>query len=291
MNLVSAHLPAPFIVGVGRSGTTLLRLMLDAHPDLAIPPETHFLHRLHIGEQTNADAFLEILTSAHTWSDFHLEKQLLAEQLALLAPFNLAEAIRVFFRQYANREGKARWGDKTPYYAECMPHIHGLLPEARFIHLIRDGRDVALSYRDKWFGPGKNLRDAARFWRDRIEHARQQAQSLPDGAYLEIRYEDLVRAPEASLRQIGEPLQLEFHPAMLDYHQGASRRLSEIQDHRDSSGLITVPRDQHLAIHQNTLRPPDPALLEKWQRELTPEENALFTQEAGDLLQQLGYPT
>lgn len=277
----------PFVVGVGRSGTTLLRLMLDAHPELAIPPETHFLHRLHPETQREAAGFMATLMQTHTWADFRLEPDALTA--ALPTPFDLPDAIRAFYRLYARRRGKPRWGDKTPYYAECMTHVHALLPEARFIHLVRDGRDVALSYRDKWFGPGKDIRAAARFWRGRIERVRAQARELPARDYLEIRYEDLVREPRFTLERIVAHCDLAFDPAMLDYHRTAASRLDEIQDHRNGEGDVAVPRGRHLAIHRHTVNPPDPAQIDKWRQTLSVAERATFGEEAGDLLLDLGY--
>jgi hypothetical protein len=279
----------PCVVGVGRSGTTLMRLMLDAHPELAIPPETHFLHLMHRHEQQDAAAFLRTLTGVHTWADFHVDALTLGQELARSGSFDLANAIRTFYWLYAERQGKPRFGDKTPYNAECMDHIHGLLPEARFIHIIRDGRDVALSYRDKWFGPGQDLEKAIRFWSDRIRHAREQAQHLPDNVYLEVRYEDLIMSAEDTLKKICRFVDLPFNPHMLRYYETASQRLEEIQDHRNQSGQVIVPRSQHLSIHVNTHRPPDPNQIEKWRSGLTPDEQEFYWKRAGDLLTELGY--
>src|SRR4029434_6926754 len=137
---------APFIVGVPRSGTTLLRIMLDAHPQLAIPPETGFLSRLvrlpwlwaaGLGRRR----LLTIITRAESWPDFHLDAHALAEALDAVKPFTLADGLRAFYRLYAARFNKSLWGDKTPLYGRHAYSIARLLPEARFIHLIRDGRD------------------------------------------------------------------------------------------------------------------------------------------------------
>lgn len=285
----AAPAPMPFIVGVGRSGTTLMRLMLDAHPELAIPPETHFLHRMHIDQLKDPQSFVSSLKSTHTWPDFHLSAEQLLAEVAALTSFDLSQAIRMFYRLYAKHQGKPRWGDKTPYNAECMDHIYRLLPEARFIHLIRDGRDVALSYRDKWFGPGQDLAGAIEFWSGRILRARVQARLLPRHVVLELRYEDLVQAPEDALKRVCQFIDLPFDSRMLTYFQTASERLAEIQDHHGLNGELIVPRERHLAIHVNTHRPPDPGQIEKWRTGLSPEEQTFFWQQAGSLLSELGY--
>ena len=112
--------PAPFIVGVGRSGTTLLRLMLDAHPELAIPPETHFVPQIiAASSQPNLQGVegavtpsevLELITSGRHWGDFGLEEEALRERLEAAAPLDAASAIRSFFELYAERHAKTRWG-------------------------------------------------------------------------------------------------------------------------------------------------------------------------------------
>jgi hypothetical protein len=155
----AVHAPFPCIVGVPRSGTTLLRLMLDAHPQFAIPPETGFLPR---AARLSPPLFLrtrlfDLLThfprSAPNWADFHMDASEFQQALWQIRPFTVAEGVRAFYRLYAQHHRKTRSGDKTPLYALEMPAIRRLLPEARFIHVIRDGRDVALSLRKTWFTP------------------------------------------------------------------------------------------------------------------------------------------
>lgn len=158
--------PAPSIVGTGRCGTTLLRLMLDAHPDLAISPETHFIPHVaaaRAGSPNPAVTFIKAVVGSRTWGDLHLDSQALGEAVRRLEPFTVGEALRLIYRLYAACFGKARWGDKTPIYFSQMSLIHRLLPEARFVHIIRDGRDVALSHSGLWFGP-RLEEDPATWW-------------------------------------------------------------------------------------------------------------------------------
>ncbi|MTW22661.1 sulfotransferase family protein [Allochromatium palmeri] len=281
--------PAPFVIGLGRSGTTLLRLMLDAHSHLAIPAETHFIPFLLAEPPRDGAECVARLRAMPNWGDFDLSGTGFETRLRALEPFTLATAVRLFFASYAARQGKPRWGDKTPPYVEQVAAIGALLPEAHFVHLVRDGRDVALSYRDKWFGPGADLVAAARLWRGRILEARAQATRLEPGRYLELKFEDLIAAPERKLRQVCAFLDLPFEPGMLDYHQRAESRLSELGDRRDTEGRVAVPRAQRLSIHANTTRPPDPAQSGKWRTGLTAAEVALFEREAGDVLTALGY--
>ena len=223
--------PAPFVVGVGRSGTTLLRMMLDAHPELAIPPETHFapglIERAHEG--AGADALVDEIVGARGWADFGIQAERLRERVTALEEGGAATVLRAFYGLCAEREGKRRWGDKTPIYVRSMRPIGGELPEARFVHLIRDGRDVVLSRRARGMGAGKPIADTADRWRRRIEEARTQARRLR-GRYLELRYEDLVTRPEPQLRRVCELIELDYDAAMLDYHERAGERLAELGD-------------------------------------------------------------
>ena len=290
-NLISTQAPAPFIVGVGRSGTTLLRLMLDAHPELAIPGETHFLAEfvaLDSNELTR-DRFFRTVTEAQTWPNLALDKAALREALDKVEPFSASEATRVFYRLYARLFGKERWGDKTPTYRGLMVSIQGLLPEARFIHLVRDGRDAALSYRGLWFGPGDDIEAQARFWVDQVSLARAQALELQH--YLEIKYEMLIGDPETTLRSICSYLQLSYHPRMLDYYKLAPARLAEFKRPFGPSGKTLPDIKRFLAIHDFTRLPPDPGRIGRWRTEMPEEQQRSYEAIGGRLLRELGYET
>jgi hypothetical protein len=285
-------LAPPFVVGVARSGTTLLRMMLDAHPQLAIPHETHFLPEVvPTWDGYPPDplaAAVNLLRQRDGFAHLGLDPDLLLATCREHAVDNPGDLVRTMYRLYAQRHGKPRWGDKTPPYLESMPEVVELLPEARFIHVIRDGRDVAVSLRNAWFGP-TTIADAARCWRDAITAGRAAAASL--GSYREIRYEHLVRDPSRELGRICEYLDLRFSPRMLEYHRSAAERLSEIAQplvyERDR---VTASVEMRRAVHVATTHPPDPRRIGAWRSELTPAELEEFSEIAGPLLAELGYP-
>jgi hypothetical protein len=291
--------PAPFIVGVGRSGTTLLRLMLDSHPDLTIPPETHFVPAL-IRECERWRATPEKLLKALVnhpepgWKDLALDEDELLGRWRQIDPLKTSDAVRAVYEAYAEREGKPRWGDKTPRYVRKMGRIHRALPEARFIHLIRDGRDVALSTRrrmERWNRPkAVEVETVAKRWRSRILKARISGNRLGDH-YLEMRYETLVREPEAALRRVCELIELEFDPVMLSYHERAAERLEEINRDLDAKDGAIRPAAERLEAHAMTLKPPSAERLDVWRREMDEAEVRAFEHVAGDLLADLGYET
>jgi Sulfotransferase family len=282
--------PAPFVVGVGRSGTTLLRMMLDAHPALTIPPETHFVPTLiDRGKAgTGAEELVDEIVSARAWADFGLDAERLRSRIAVLERPDAAAVLRAFYGLCAEREGKRRWGDKTPIYVRHMRVIGGELGEARFVHLIRDGRDVALSRRRRGMGAEKPLADTAARWRRRIEEARRQARRLR-GRYLELRYEDLVGAPEPGLRRICELIELDYDPAMLDYHLNAGDRLAELGDLPATGRRGERAGEERRASHALAAQPPNSARTGAWREQMSAAEHAEFEAVAGDLLAELGY--
>jgi Sulfotransferase family len=288
--------PAPFVVGAARSGTTLLRLMLDAHPELAVPPETHFLPELVKASKApgaTAEGLADLVVTHRRWSDFGLDPDDLRRRFARLRPFAVGDAIRAFYAAYAERQGKPRWGDKTPAYARRMRLIERHLPEAHFVHLMRDGRDVRLSQIS--FGsdpprPGKH----ARRWKRRIRSTRRDGAQVDH--YLEVRYEDLVTEPERHLRRICDFVELDFDSAMLAYHQEADARLREMA--RDlPAGEELLPdqsrraetSEERLAMHALTREPPRADRVERWREAMSDADRAEFERVAGDLLHDLGY--
>jgi hypothetical protein len=283
--------PAPFVVGVGRSGTTLLRLMLDAHPELAIPPETHFLPELVARARSGASTreLADEIVAARNWADFGLDADALRERVEGLERPSAAAVARCFYGLYAERQGKSRWGDKTPIYVKRMRLIADILSEARFVHLIRDGRDVALSRRRRGMGAGKPIADAANRWRRRIELARNQAKRLR-GRYLELRYEDLVADPESALRRACDLVELGYDPAMLRHHERADERLAELGGDLPAAGERRGrPGTERLAAHALAARPATAERSGTWRTEMDAGEVAEFERVAGALLVELGY--
>jgi Sulfotransferase family len=281
--------PAPFVCGVTRSGTTLVRLMLDAHPDLAIPGETHWLPKLikaaERGKQS-ANDYADLIIDHKRWGDFHLDAEELRERIRKVDPPNAADVIRAFYLTYAEREGKTRYGDKTPGYVQEMPRIQRVLPEARFVHIIRDGRDVSLSHLRMNWGP-ETYAESARLWRNRIRKARKQAPKIDH--YMEIAFEDLVADTEGVLRRVSDFIELDFDPVMLDYHERAEGRLAEKARELPRKNRPPQPAEARLESHKLAKEPPRSDRVGMWRKRMTPEEVAEYEAVAGDMLVELGY--
>ena len=275
----SAQSCFPFIVGCGRSGTTLLRAMLDSHPELAVPAETKFIARMGAARRRyerpagfDAERFVDDMFRRTALEErWELSRSDVTSALRKYPPDDYAQAVRRVFATMAEQRGKTRYGNKTPIHVMSMPLLAEIFPEARFVHLVRDGRDVALSYLETEFGP-KTIVDGALHWRRHVGRGRATGRGLGPSRYHEVKYEDLVAAPESVLRLICTFLELPFHPHMLAYHERADEVI----------GGIKLPQ-----YHQGLRRPP--ASLRNWKTEMDPLDVSRFEAVAGRLLSALGY--
>ena len=282
----------PFIVGMNRSGTTLLRMMLDAHPDLTIPPETHFvpdLIKATRGDGATAEDALAAMKSAREWGDFGFADEFMLERLRALPEVKAGPAVNVFYGAYMEEQGKPRWGEKTPTYVQKMKLIQRAVPEARFVHVIRDGRDVALSVLDRTVRD-ITAGDVAKRWQKKITKAREDKPQLHH--YMEIRYEDLILDTEPVLRQVCEFIELPWDDSLLTYHERSADRLKEMARALPAEGRAKeLSVERRMATHEMTTKPPSADRVARWRTQMTPEQREDFESVAGDLLAQLGYPT
>ena len=284
--------PAPFVVGLTRSGTTLLRMMLDAHRELAVPPETHFVPDVikAVRDDAGAEGILEAFTGNRTWGDFGISADEMRQRIGAVDNKDAAAVLRAFFGAYAERQGKQRWGDKTPAYMLSVQRIGRTLPESRFVHLIRDGRDVALSQTARALNEQPPPAEQAARWVKRIRKSREQASALKGPRYVEARYEDLVREPESTLRRICEFVELPWDEGMLSYHERAAERLTEMAGELRQEGThATQEAGYRIDNHAPTTKPPDPSKLDKWRTQMSPEDLKAYEDVAGEMLTELGY--
>ena len=266
--------PIPFIVGCGRSGTTLLRSILDSHPDMAIPGENDFL----LSEFKHGTPFTRGEPVALAQIDAWLEQYPTLRSTLAVSPedapeqLTLPEWFQRSYRAYAARFGKTRFGDKTPGLVHSVKALAAAIPDAVFIHLIRDGRDVAEAFVAQDWGP-RTIGEAARTWRRHVSAGRAGALRLPHHRYLELRYEDLVADVEASVRQVCDFLALEYDPVMLEFQESAARARS----------LTRFPE-----AHRRLDRALTPGLRD-WRRDMSLARRLRFEAVGGGLLEACGY--
>jgi hypothetical protein len=285
--------PFPVIVGCPRSGTSLLAVMLDSHPEFAVPPETAFLKHVP-GLAGDSEAmrrrFVELATADRTpisnWSDFGLDRAAFVERIAAISPFTAAAGVRAFFAMYAEREGKPRACEKTPDNIFVMHALARLLPEVRYVHVIRDPRDTALSWRRTWFAPSDDFEVLGNAWAHHVGVGRAAGRAMPN--YIETRYEDLVLQPRDELPRLCAFLGVAFAPQMLDFAAHGAARIARLHGRMHVSGRM-VAREDRTRIHENLARPLRADRVGAWRREMSGAERAAVERGAGPLLRALGY--
>jgi hypothetical protein len=250
-----------FIVGSGRSGTTLLRLILSGHSRIHIPTETHFIadlvRELPLRDPLNTpqlDRAIELITGFRRWPEMEIPAVEFRDWARALEQPSLAEVIDLLYRHHLRIHGKQRWGDKTPDHVHIIPQLGTLYPGAKFIHMIRDGRDVAISFIEVGWGSYCDRRD---FEWTRAVHRRREYRASPfAGQILEVSYERLVLDPEATIRRVCVFLGEEFEPAMLDWR-----------------GSIDLIPQAHLStVHGKLLQPMSSDAVELWRKKLSAVE-------------------
>jgi hypothetical protein len=277
--------PYVFVVGCPRSGTTLLRRMLDAHPELAIIGELHWVQhwwerRIGITPEGNVTReLLDMLLADRRFRKLDLGAELVAQVVEDGRPKHFAHFVTELFDLHGQVKGKPFVGEKTPGYVRVLPALHSLWPHARVVHLIRDGRNLALSLQDRtrtaraaWRFPTWEedpVTTAAIYWEWNVRLGREAGALLDPDRYHESRYEGLVADPERECRELCDFLGLAYDPAMLRFHEGRTRSQPGLSAKR--ARLPVTPG------------------LRRWEEQMAPGDVARFEAAAGHLLEELGY--
>jgi hypothetical protein len=252
--------------------------MLDSHPDLAIPPETYFIPRLArewqqrvLRSEEDVGRFVVALAGTNGYKQMGTPVDLLRARLLASLPIGYADAIRRVYALYSERRGKRRYGDKTPAYVLAIDRLSALFPEAVFLHIIRDGRDVAMSFVDG--GWADDFGQAILYWKLQVSRGRASGRRLAPGRYVEVRYEDLVADPAVALSDVCRSIRLTYNEAMLDYQSSVDRWVAS----------TPVP-ERHTSL---ALRPT--LGLRDWRTQMSTEDAGVLQMLAGSLLGELGY--
>ncbi|GAB4554996.1 MAG: sulfotransferase [Phycisphaerales bacterium] len=273
--------PDPFfIVGTGRSGTTLLQRMLAAHPRITIPPETQFFSRFDPAlrftdplRERDTDAYLARVESDAWWGEMGLSIDAYRAQIEA-GGRDARSMLWWMLRElsFGTPEG-IRYGEKTPHHEKRVARISALFPGARFIHIVRDPRDVVVSLRREAWWPWRSVQRTARSVRATLHRQRCNEAALGD-RYTRVRYESLVEDPEGELRRICGFLAEDFDPAMLRYHE--SPVTGFLPSESGWKGLSTKPLD--------------PSRVGRWRERLTRRQASCVDRCVGaDLLAWYGY--
>ncbi len=238
--------PPVFIVGALRSGTTLLRLMLDHHPEICIFNEFEYsVEWVRNGSLPRLDEYYRHLDS---------DRMFLHQKLQIDRSLSYAELVRSFFDQATEGSGKPIRGGTVHSNFQFLPRFW---PNARFIHLVRDPRDVARSCVGMhWVG---NVYHGSRYWLEPIQRWKEFAPTLADAQKHQLSYEDLIRNPEAELAKICDFLGVNYSASMLAYDEAT------------------------------TYSRPDAKLIEQWRRKLNDDEIMWVESVCGPLMREFGY--
>jgi hypothetical protein len=257
----------PIVIGgCGRSGTTLLRVMLDSHPRICCGVESKLFLPRSIKPRVLERKF--DLSAADIG-------RLLDESRSQ------AEFIDRFFAAYCRHAGKPRWAEKTPDNVRVIDYVLAHFPRARFVHVLRDGRDTVCSLRthpSHLVVGGRRVPLRTRKPLDQcidrwVTTVTMGLAHRGDPRYHEVRYEDLAASPDATLRTLLGRLDEPWDPAVLEFHARRDGSREELRN----------------PLHPGIHRPVSPRSVGRWRSELTRGEADRFKSRAGDLLLRLGY--
>ncbi len=259
-----------------------MRAILTCHPNISIPPESYVLgraiwrYRFYSFLPWNLLVRL-VISEFESWNQFYLWDLNLVDfyQQALNYPEeqrSLSRLLDGFYSYYAQIKspGSSRWGDKTPQNTFDLDLIDRIFPTARYIHMIRDGRDVVSSYLAAGFY--SNAQDAAQRWLKSVDTARKFGGKIGPERYTEITYENLVQNPEIIVRGVCDFLRLDYQEEML-YFQG----------------VVGALGDTRLAHHANVSQPINANSIGKWRSSLSASDRDLVQKMLSSRLFELNY--
>jgi hypothetical protein len=273
--------PPVFIFGFDRSGTTLFSMMIGAHPDIAVPFSTTGLWYRYgqkleeyngLTSECDVKAMVRDLLSEERirlWDvEFNLEEMTRGMPLG-----NYPMVINRFHSEYARLKSKPRWGNIDIDTINNMDLANSWFPGGQFIHIVRDGRDVAISNMAQCFSPAVSIGHCAKLWDRRVYTNIKMGRILGGAKYLIIRYEDLILETEKTLQQVCKFLKVDYSAQMLNYARQAKEKVPE--NRRFLWPLLTKP-----PVKENAY---------KWRILMNKSQRIVFEREAGALLKSLGY--
>ena len=271
-----------FIIGSGRSGNTLLRAILETHPELHIPPETYVIGKVindyikysRLPWKTLLKIILAEFEYYPEFSTFGISLRKLFNDLKETDQKDrdlayILHKLYIYHAKSVKKKGK-RWGDKTPINTFYLDKIYSVFPDSLFIHIIRDGRDVVSSYMQS--GRYNTMQAAADRWLRSVQKAIKFGRHYPQ-QYIEIRYEKLVRSPQKYIQFVCDFLSLEFMDVMLKHNEM-------------NLDLGDVEVRSH---HANVSNPINTHSIGKWRQHFNAKEIAQLNESIGPLLDKLGY--
>jgi hypothetical protein len=272
--------PLVFLFGFERSGTTLLSMMVGAHPQIAVPLSLTGLWYRY-GQQLHRYNGLAAAGDVERIVDDLLQEERIRlwdvaltrdEVLHDLEPGSYPRVIARFQSLYAKHKGKLYWGNIDIDTMEEMDVANAWFPQVKFVHIVRDGRDVALSHKTYAYG-ASNVGECTDQWGRSVRLNVKMGAILGPQRYLIVRYEDLILNPEPVLRRLCEFLDVSYSPAMLEYEKMVATKIPS--DRRWLWPLLDQP-----PVKSNVFR---------WKKQMTDSERIVVERRVGSILGDLGY--
>lgn len=270
------------MIGTQRSGSNLLRLMLNQLKGVSAPHPPHILERLmpllpaygdleipSNFEKLIADVCTLVETNPVPWTAVTLDQKVILDRCEAST---LPEITRVVYELKAESEGAHIWMCKSMANIRYADELEKYDPKPLYVHLFRDGRDVALSFKKAIVGE-KHIYHIARQWKREQDASVDLYEKLGGHRVIRLRYEDLLQNPQAELKRLCDFLGVEYSESAMSYHE------SEESKETANSGLMW----------QNVVKPVLADNHNKFLKELSEEDIRIFERVAGDTLETLGY--
>lgn len=285
-----------FVLGNPRSGTSLLRLMLTSHPELVIPPEAGFMcwlaekyacfSRADWCDSSKVALFCADVVGSKKFDTWNLPPREVMASFTVNTPETYAEACECVYKAFVQKTkpSATRWGDKNNFHCTKMHVLRSLFPKAQFLHIVRDPRDVACSYRDVMNRESNSpyrpklpvaSEQIAQQWVENVSNIRNAFEQMPIWQRSIVRYEDLVTSPRKTLSGICKWLGLEFDPQMLRFNEKNKAECLEPETTLDWK--------------RRTLDPVTSNRAGRYLRDLTIEQGAGIEATAGEEMKKCGY--
>jgi sulfotransferase family protein len=272
-----------FIIGTERSGTNLLRLILNAHPDIAVPHPPHIVKLFApllplYGDLSSDRSFRRLIADVCRMVELHTYPwEMKPDREMVFRDAAARELICIYFAiydQYLKHSGKKRWCCKSTFMIDHVADILRFRPGARFIFMVRDGRDVAVSAKSSIFNH-YHVFYSARRWQREQRLGLEWLKKLPKEQIMLLKYEELTASPAKTVENLCAFLDIPFSESMLEYHHS---------DEAKKSGALSIS-------WENTSKPVIPENRGKFLRLLTEREILQFEAIAMNELLELGYQT
>ena len=255
-----------FIVGVGRSGTSMLQSMLNAHREITFPPETHFI-RTYLSKNSEFNSVKEEMLNDPDLLRLDLPLKEIIERNSDLESF-----YKDLLQQYMINQGKEYVGDKDPKNIEYLKLIHDIFPQATIIHIYRDPRAVIASRMKAQWSKNRPFWQHILAYKTQLSYGREKGNKLFKN-YIEIKYENLLEDTQEELKKLCKSLDLEYDANMIEFYK--------------TSG--DVVQGEEISWKQNCFNPVMLQNIDKWKNELSEEQIKDIEFVLEDEMKLLGY--